>query len=272
MEGVEEGVEDSARLLFDVIGSRCRLPQSEEEEELLVAVQRAMTELTEWHDALSLKDMMATCGRAVTTNATSYLQPVMLSEALVSAAAVPHGSVTGGSCRLSSEGLTADRLRNIGIELVMCERPVGTAAGSTEGAGDVDGAQGGPSQGWDLWGGSSCLAAAQGMEWQQATTLAHRVERAMASRLQTGTCWEAAGLPRDTRKAVAVHVEATSLKPADESAADAAGAVRVQMDVDARMVACEKPEEWQERLDACLDTVVTACMDLIRCASGANQA
>ena len=65
MEGGAEVAEDLARSLFDVIGARCRLPQSEEEEELLVAVQRAMTELTEWHDALSLKDMMATCGRAV---------------------------------------------------------------------------------------------------------------------------------------------------------------------------------------------------------------
>lgn len=272
VDGVDEAPE---RSLFEVIASRCHLPQHDQEEELLVAVQRAMTELTEWHDALSLKDMMATCGRAVATNAVSYLQPVMLSEALVSATAVPHSSITGGSCRLSAEGVTGDSLRSIGIELLVCERPVAEQGRPQGGTSDSPSTpvRGASSNDWNLWGGSSCLGAAPCIDWQKATVLAERVAHALSSRLQAGTCWEMAGLPRDCQKAVSVHVDAAALDggstPQNESGAamDTSSAVCVQLDVDAQAVAREQPQQWQECVHACLDVVISACMDLIRYAS-----
>jgi hypothetical protein len=103
------------------------------------------------------------------------------------------------------------------------------------------------------------------MEWQRAAALAKQVEKALAGRLLNAAVWEAAGLPRETTASVAVSVEATALEGADGSSGAAAGAVRAQVDIDAHTIACGDKRHWQERMEACLGTVVTACMDLIRC-------
>jgi hypothetical protein len=74
-------------------------------------------------------------------------------------------------------------------------------------------------------------------------------------------------LPADTRSALAICAEAVPLRDGGggaDGAADGA-AVCVTVDVDAHTLAVATPHGWQDGFAACLDAVVTACADLIRC-------
>lgn len=238
----------SQRTLLDAVSARCELQETGEESQLLVALQRAINELEEWHEALSGMDQLARFSRAVAVAASDVFVWPSVAEALSAAAAVGSRELLHGVCYVPSQ-FTGD----VGIEMCVCAH-----------RGSGDNAQ----MPVNIWGSSTAIDAAEGMSSHDAHALASNIAAALNARLCSPPTWQARGLNGAIQDAIDVHAAAEPLQNVvGESDVHQPAAVRVRVTLSGLQVGAAASFESSvaDTFAVCLDVVTSAIADLLRC-------
>jgi hypothetical protein len=228
-------------------------------DETLQAVQAAVMQLAEWHTALDAEDKIARMGRAVATGAADFLFEESVTEALTAAAvAGDTGSAMGGECAAAA----VQDAKPIWLEMRVLH--------STE--------AGNASQ--ELWGGAAALEAGTGSaDGGMPRHAAQRLQATLAGPLAARVAaWQGCGATGCEVTVERVDDAVVDLPDGVVDGMDTGDAdttaecvVRVQWCVDAPAVARAGGEAASSRarqaVADCMDAVVTAASDLLRCAA-----
>lgn len=240
----------SQRTLLDAVAAHCDFLEHHEETQLLIALQRAIHELQEWHEALRAMDQLACFSRAVVVAANSVLMGPSVAEALSAVAAVGSRGVLGASCYVPQR-----LVGEIGVELCVCARNA-----SPHGAQALR----------DMWGSSAAVDAPVGMPQSHATALASEISDALTGKLLSNATWHNRGLWDGVRDAIDVQV---ILEPVavdtDQHDKQSPTAVRFRValsgaKLQASMGITENSEDFSDAVSVCLDVIATSIIDLLQ--------
>lgn len=247
----------SQRNLLDAVVARCELLEQQEESQLLIALQRAIHELQEWHDILSAMDQLARFSRAVTVAANGFVLGASIAEVLSAVAGVGSRQLLSGNCYVPRM-FSGD----MGIEMCVC-----TCSAVHDGAQPVR----------NVWGSSAELDAPVGMPEPDATDLASAIVTALTMRLHSSATWHARGLPKEVVDSVDVQAIAEAIEVAlgdRHRQPQAAVRFRVALSgarVRAAVSVTDQPQAVSDAVGVCLDVLATAITDLLRCVPALND-